>query len=121
MEVLEIWKQTRTAMTQEKLNRGLRTPVDQRSNSTSITTRTSPKTDLAERSVPKRLGEALSCELLLAIWSRQRLPMSSKRLSLKQKETDEGDRSDAEVLGGCHRTGCAVPDTARRHWLDRVL
>ena len=27
IEVLSTWKQTRTAMTQEKLNRGLRTPV----------------------------------------------------------------------------------------------
>ena len=33
-----------------------------------------------------------------------------KRLTLKQSEPDEGDQSDAEVLGVCHRPGCAVPD-----------
>ena len=27
------------------------------------------------------------------------------------KETDEGDHSDAEGLGVCHRPGCEVPDT----------
>ena len=36
-DVFATWKQTRTAMTQEKLNRGLRTPVYQHSNSTSVT------------------------------------------------------------------------------------
>ena len=34
-----------------------------------------------------------------------------KRLALEQNEADEGDQSDAEVLGVCHRPGCAVPDT----------
>ena len=34
-----------------------------------------------------------------------------KRLTLEQNEADEGDQSDAEVLGVCHRPGCAVPDT----------
>ena len=40
IEVLSTWKQTRTAMTQEKLNRGLRTPVYQHSK----TARQSPRT-----------------------------------------------------------------------------
>ena len=31
------------------------------------------------------------------------------RLTLEQNEAD--DQSDAEVLGVCHRPGCAVPDT----------
>ena len=34
-----------------------------------------------------------------------------KRISLEQKEAEEGNQSDAEVLGVCHRPGCAVPDT----------
>ena len=34
-----------------------------------------------------------------------------KRISLEHKEAGEGNRSDAEVLGVCHRPGCAVPDT----------
>ena len=33
-----------------------------------------------------------------------------KRLTLEQNEADEGDKSDAEVLGVCHRPGCAVPN-----------
>ena len=36
-----------------------------------------------------------------------------KRLALEQNEADEGNQTDAEVLGGCHRPGCAVPDTVR--------
>ena len=35
-----------------------------------------------------------------------------KRLALEQNEADESDQSDAEVLGVCHRPGCAVLDTA---------
>ena len=46
IEVLATWKETRTAMAQEKLNRGLRTPVRQHSNSTSIAMN-APKPDLA--------------------------------------------------------------------------
>ena len=34
-----------------------------------------------------------------------------RRLSLEQKGTDEGDHSDAEGLGVCHRPCCEVPDT----------
>ena len=47
VEVLATWKHTRTAMNQEKLNRGLRTPVYQHSNRTSIT-RNFLKPDLAQ-------------------------------------------------------------------------
>ena len=47
VEVLASWKQTRTATNQEKLNRDLRTPVYQHSNSTSIA-RNFPKPDLAK-------------------------------------------------------------------------
>ena len=43
---LATWKQTRTAMAQEKANRGLRTPVRQHSNSTAIA-QNAPKPDLA--------------------------------------------------------------------------
>ena len=90
IEVLATWKQTRTAMTQEKLNRGLRTPVYQHSNSTTVT-KNVPKPDLAKlagrmrcyncreighfsRNYPKRLVQtpgtdadvrAVSCELEL--------------------------------------------------------
>ena len=46
IEALATWKQTRAAMAQEKLNRGLRTPVHQHSNSTSVT-KNVPKPDLA--------------------------------------------------------------------------
>ena len=46
IEVLATLKQTRTAMTQEKLSRGLRAPVRQHTNSTSVT-KCSPKPDLA--------------------------------------------------------------------------
>ena len=45
IEVLATWKQTRTAMVQEKLNRGLRTPVRHHSNSTQ--SKNAPKPDLA--------------------------------------------------------------------------
>ena len=34
-----------------------------------------------------------------------------ERLALEQNEADEGNQTDAEVLGACHRPGCAVPDT----------
>ena len=30
-----------------------------------------------------------------------------RRLPLEQNEADEGDQSDAEILGVCHRSGCA--------------
>ena len=34
-----------------------------------------------------------------------------KRITLEENEADKGEQSDAEVLGVCHRPGCAVPDT----------
>ena len=47
VEVLAAWMQPRTAMTQEKLSRCLRTPVYQHLNSTSIT-KNCPRPDLAK-------------------------------------------------------------------------
>ena len=46
IEVLATWKLTWTAMAQEKLNRGLRTPARQHSNSTPVA-KNAPKPDLA--------------------------------------------------------------------------
>ena len=45
-----------------------------------------------------------------------------KRLALEQIEADEGNQSDAEVLGVCHRLGRTAPDTGcAKTLLDRVL
>ena len=43
-----------------------------------------------------------------------------KRLSLKQKEAAEGHHSDAEVLGVCHRPGCAKTLIGQRALERRV-
>ena len=66
IEVLTTWKQTRTAMAQEKLNRGLRTPVRQHSNSTPIA-KTAPKPDLQGWQVARGV---LAVEKLAMYFSR---------------------------------------------------
>ena len=87
-EVLLTWRQTRTAMAQEKLSRGLRMPVRQHSKSTPIV-KNAPKPDLARlagrtrcyncREVGSEHQEmTLACDLCHAIWNCQRLPTSSQ-------------------------------------------
>ena len=145
IEAHATWQQTRAAMAQEKLNRGLRTPVHQHSNSTSVI-KNVPKPDLAKlagrtrcyncreighfsRNCPKRRVEtpgtdagvrAVSCELDMmatadvlsarVIFGETCEGGAMETHFVGRERGGRGNQSDAEVLGVCHRPGCAVPD-----------
>ena len=100
IEVLATWKETRTAMAHEKLNRGLRTPVRQHSNRTPIAKHV-PKPDLA------RLAGRISVFLLSRSWPFQ---------STLSKEARPSTRNDAGVRAvSCDQELPAIADVLSAH------